>query len=88
MSAKADSVLFLECLFTTSLGNKQDKDEERQVAFTQAQEFSEQAGMLECIETSARENTNIDTVFITMAKVELVIDVKIVWWLSAISHLK
>ena len=57
------------CQRSCILGNKQDREEERQVAYTQAREFSEQAGMLECIETSARENTNIDTVFITMAKV-------------------
>ena len=50
-------------------GNKQDREDERQIPFAQARDFGEKVGMLDVIETSAKENVNIDQTFLRLAKV-------------------
>ena len=51
------------------LGNKSDLEELRQVPFTQAMEFADHHSMLQIIETSAKENTNIEEMFLKIARV-------------------
>jgi len=50
------------------IGNKSDLDSIREVPTGQAQEFANQHNMLEFLETSAKDNTNIEEAFIKMAK--------------------
>ena len=50
-------------------GNKQDKEDERQVPAAQARDFGDRVGMLDVLETSAKENVNIDQAFLRLAKV-------------------
>lgn len=38
--------------------------------FAQARDFGEKVGMLDVIETSAKENVNIDQTFLRLAKVQ------------------
>ena len=50
-------------------GNKKDLQEQRQVPYSLAQDFADQCGMLDAIETSAKDNTNVEEVFTKLAKV-------------------
>ena len=52
-------------------GNKKDLEDIREVKLQQAQNFAAQHDILEVIETSAKDNTNINEAFIRMAKVIL-----------------
>ncbi|OMJ10614.1 GTP-binding protein ypt1 [Smittium culicis] len=49
------------------VGNKSDLEESRAVDFTQAKEFAEQLG-IPFLETSAKDSTNVEQAFLTMAK--------------------
>jgi len=52
-----------------ALGNKKDLESVREVPFSVAQEFAEYNHMIDALETSAKENNNIDTAFLKLAKV-------------------
>ena len=49
------------------IGNKSDLIDKRKVSFEEASKYAEQMGF-EYIETSAKNNTNIDNVFISMSQ--------------------
>ena len=51
------------------IGNKKDLEDQREVPFVHAKEFASHNCMLDAIETSAKENTNVDTAFLQLAKV-------------------
>lgn len=50
------------------LGNKQDLEHLREVTVAEAKAYAQHCSMLDAIETSAKENTNIDEAFLRMAK--------------------
>lgn len=50
-------------------GNKKDLEEMREVNVADAHAFAQQQGMMDMLETSAKDNTNIDEAFLKMAKV-------------------
>ncbi|GAB1609156.1 ras-related protein Rab-43-like, partial [Argonauta hians] len=50
------------------LGNKQDLEHLREVTVAEAKQYAQSCSMLDAIETSAKENTNIDEAFLRMAK--------------------
>ncbi|XP_064633472.1 ras-related protein Rab-43-like [Lineus longissimus] len=50
------------------IGNKKDLEGLREVSVTQARELAKHYDMMEPVETSAKDNTNIDEAFIKMAK--------------------
>ncbi|KAK2145368.1 hypothetical protein LSH36_683g03125 [Paralvinella palmiformis] len=50
------------------IGNKKDLESVREVPFSVAQEFAEYNHMIDALETSAKENNNIDTAFLKLAK--------------------
>ncbi|XP_029650557.1 ras-related protein Rab-43 [Octopus sinensis] len=50
------------------LGNKQDLEHLREVSVAEAKAYAQHCSMLDAIETSAKENTNIDEAFLRMAK--------------------
>jgi len=49
------------------VGNKSDLDEEKKVSPEEAQSFAEKLGM-SFLETSAKNSTNVEAAFLTMAK--------------------
>ena len=51
------------------LGNKKDLENQREVPYSSAQMFAQEYDMLNYLETSAKENSNIDEAFQTLAKV-------------------
>ena len=57
---------FIVVLF---LGNKKDLENQREVPYSSAQMFAQEYDMLNYLETSAKENSNIDEAFQTLAKV-------------------
>ena len=57
------------CDTILAVGNKKDLESVREVPFNVAQEFAEYNHMIDALETSAKENSNIDTAFLKMAKV-------------------
>lgn len=50
-------------------GNKRDLENLREVNISEAKHFAQQNGMIDVIETSAKENTNVEKVFVEMATV-------------------
>ncbi|KAL3853613.1 hypothetical protein ACJMK2_017145 [Sinanodonta woodiana] len=50
------------------IGNKQDLENMREVPFKEAKSYAQHHGMIDVLETSARENINIDEVFLKLAK--------------------
>ncbi|KAL3853612.1 hypothetical protein ACJMK2_017144 [Sinanodonta woodiana] len=50
------------------IGNKRDLEDMREVPFTEAKNYAQHHGMIDVLETSARENINIDEVFLKLAK--------------------
>ena len=58
-----------------SVGNKNDMDNLREVNLTDAKSFAQHHGMLDAIETSAKDNNNIEAVFLAMAKVRVLFTV-------------
>ncbi|KAK3610583.1 hypothetical protein CHS0354_009023 [Potamilus streckersoni] len=50
------------------IGNKRDLEDMREVPFTEAKSYAQHHGMVDVLETSARENINIDEVFLKLAK--------------------
>ncbi|XP_064605545.1 ras-related protein Rab-43-like [Liolophura sinensis] len=50
------------------VGNKKDLEEMREVNVADAHAFAQQQGMMDMLETSAKDNTNIDEAFLKMAK--------------------
>lgn len=56
----------VSCCFA---GNKKDLEDIREVKLQQAQNFAAHNDILEVIETSAKDNTNINEAFVRMAKV-------------------
>ena len=56
------------CCFT---GNKRDLENLREVNFSDAQSFAQQHNMISHLETSAKENCNIEETFVKLAKVVL-----------------
>ncbi|KAL5013215.1 hypothetical protein ScPMuIL_007485 [Solemya velum] len=50
------------------IGNKRDMESLREVNITEAKTLAQHYNMLDSIETSAKDNTNIDEVFFKMAK--------------------
>ena len=50
-------------------GNKNDLTENREVPFTTAKDFAEYHSMLDAIETSAKDNNNIEEAFLKIARV-------------------
>ena len=67
------------------LGNKQDKENERQIPFGQARDFADREGMLDAVEASAKENVNIDQAFLRLAKVS---PVNLVFFLILVKFIK
>ena len=59
-------------LFVYFIGNKCDLEQLREVKKEEATAMVKQYNMMQCLETSAKDNTNIDEVFFKMAKVGLV----------------
>ena len=51
------------------LGNKSDLEGKREVPFSVAEDLADHYGMLDAIETSAKENCNVEAAFVKMAKV-------------------
>ena len=51
------------------LGNKRDMEQLREVNISDAKNFAQQYNMIDAIETSAKENTNVEQVFKEMATV-------------------
>ncbi|OLY82764.1 GTP-binding protein ypt1 [Smittium mucronatum] len=49
------------------VGNKSDLEDDRTVDYTQAKEFADQLG-IPFLETSAKDSTNVEQAFLTMAK--------------------
>ncbi|KAJ1941525.1 ras GTPase, partial [Kickxella alabastrina] len=49
------------------VGNKCDLEDSRQVNYTAAEEFAKQLS-IHFLETSAKNSTNVETAFLTMAK--------------------
>ena len=56
-----------------SSGNKKDLEAKREVNFTDAKQFAHHNNMIGVIESSAKENINIDETFIKLAKVWIVV---------------
>ena len=50
-------------------GTKNDLDSLREVSAEEAKSFAQQQGMLSHVETSAKENNNVDDAFLSIAKV-------------------
>lgn len=50
------------------IGNKKDLENQREVNFTDAKTFAQQNNMIGLVESSAKENINIDETFIKLAK--------------------
>lgn len=50
------------------IGNKKDLEHQREVNFTDAKTFAQQNNMIGLVESSAKENINIDETFIKLAK--------------------
>ena len=50
-------------------GNKKDLENQREVNFVDAKQFAQQNSMIGVIESSAKDNINIDETFIKLAKV-------------------
>lgn len=53
----------VQCL----IGNKRDLENLREVNTSEAKHFAQQNNMIDIIETSAKENTNVDKVFVEIA---------------------
>ncbi|XP_052096276.1 ras-related protein Rab-43-like [Mytilus californianus] len=53
----------VQCL----IGNKRDLENLREVNISEAKNFAQQHNMIDVIETSAKENTNVEQVFLEMA---------------------
>ncbi|OPL20924.1 ras-related rab-43-like protein, partial [Mytilus galloprovincialis] len=53
----------VQCL----IGNKRDLEHLREVNTSEAKNFAQQHNMIDVIETSAKENTNVEQVFLEMA---------------------
>ena len=52
-------------------GNKADMESERQVSAEEAQSLVRECRLLQAVETSAKENLNIDDAFLGLAAVRL-----------------
>ena len=50
------------------MGNKVDKEDERQVSTEEAKRWCDDNGQIPYFETSAIENTSVDTAFFQMVK--------------------
>lgn len=60
--------------FFVHAGNKCDLDQLREVRKEEALMLARQHNMLEVLETSAKDNTNVDEAFLKIAKVFLLMD--------------
>lgn len=52
-------------------GNKRDLEQLREVNVSEAKAYAQHHGMMDALETSAKENTNVDEAFLRMAKVKI-----------------
>ena len=50
-------------------GNKKDLENQREVNFTDAKAFAQQHNMIGVVESSAKENINVEEIFVKLAKV-------------------
>ncbi|XP_022095903.1 ras-related protein Rab-43-like [Acanthaster planci] len=50
------------------IGNKKDLEDLRQVDFADAQAIAQHHGMLQCLETSAKDSTNVEQTFTLLAQ--------------------
>ena len=69
--ARAVYWLVIHSFSRYSAGNKRDLEQFREINVTQAKEFAYHHQMFDALETSAKDNTNIDEVFVRMAKVSV-----------------
>ncbi|CAG2234786.1 RAB43 [Mytilus edulis] len=63
MSKRYAGGSIVQCL----IGNKRDLEHLREVNTSEAKNFAQQHNMIDVIETSAKENTNVEQVFLEMA---------------------
>ena len=66
LQIKLNRVIFLQCV-----GNKCDLEDLREVSTEEAKNLAHTQSFIGAVETSAKENTNVDDTFLKMAKVRL-----------------